>query len=710
MSDATPSAPPPAGSAGAAPAELVADPELARELAAIWAMLPPEMERERDHGVQTAELLRELDLGDEAVAAGLLVPLRAALADLDPAPALAPGVAELLAATGRLLEIQWEHLAEERAEKLRQMFLVMASDLRAVLVLLASRIPPLRDRERVPAERRRRLAQQCTDVFAPLANRLGVWHLKWQLEDLAFRELLPDMYREIRDFLAQKRTVRTQYVDAVVADLAARLRAAGVDAKVYGRPKHIASIYKKMVRKGVGLDEIYDILAVRVLVGTVPECYAVLGLVHEQWEPIPGEFDDYIARPKGNDYRSLHTAVRGPEDRPLEVQIRTREMHELAEYGVAAHWRYKEGGGRGARAVADKIDWLRRLLEWKDGAGSDDLARALQTDVFRDQVYVFTPGGDVVDLPEGATPIDFAYRIHTQVGHRCRGAKVDGKMVPLDQPLESGQRVEILTGRTSGPSRDWLTPHLGYVKTASARQKIRQYFRSQRREEAAAEGRELVRDALARAGVEDDRLPEVARALGYPGPEELYAAVGFGDVSAQQVASRCLERTPGALPPARARKAPAPPPSRRGGEGVVVAGVEGVLGQPAACCMPVPGDAVVGYVRRGRGLAIHRRDCPNVVHCQEPERLVDVSWGAGAGTRYDVDIRLAVRDRPGILRDITDVLAREGINVTSAHTGPSDGDEGVLDLTVQVGGSDQVLRVLDRLARLPDVHHAARRR
>ncbi len=653
-----------------------------------------------------ATILAEIRADDPAIRAGaiLLLDEDARAAALERTDADTRRIVE---GARRLLALEWEHLEKHQTERLRQMFLVMAEDLRTVFVALATRIPLLRDRSALDDTARRRLAAATREVFAPLAGRLGIWHLKWQLEDLALRELEPETYQEVKAFLAEKRSARSGYVEGVVRTLSKALADAGIEAKVYGRPKHIASIVKKMRRKGVGLSEIYDMLAVRVIVDDVPACYAVLGIVHGLWEPIPGEFDDYIARPKGNDYRSLHTAVRGPEGRPVEVQIRTWQMHEKAEYGVAAHWRYKEGGGLRNEALADKIDWLRRLLEWRDEGAPDGLADALRSDVFRDQVYVLTPAGEIVDLPEGATPVDFAYRIHTQVGHRCRGAKVDGRIVPLNTPLETGQRVEILTGKEPAPSRDWLSPHLGYVKTASARQKIRQYFRSVDRDRAIEEGRALVARECERLAVPEQAVEDVARSLGYDTVEGLYAAVGFGDVRPGQVGSRLLEAAGPADPEAAPPPAPPAEPARRRSAGVAVDDVDGVLGHPARCCTPVPGDDVVGYVTRGRGLAIHRRDCPNLA-AREPERIVEVAWHPEDSARHSAHLRLACVDRPGVLRDVLDAVAREGARLPRVHGESASGGTATIDLTVEVRSAAHVTRLLDRLERLPFVLSAQR--
>ena len=658
----------------------------------------------RARAEDAAALLAEIDVDAPSIraAAVLLLDEDARAAALD---RVDDETRRIVEGAMRLLALEWEQLEQHQTERLRQMFLVMAEDLRTVFVALATRIPLLRDRAALPAEERRRLAAATQAVFAPLAGRLGIWHLKWQLEDLALRALEPEVYQRIKAHLAEKRSARTAYLDRVVSILREALDRAKIRGKVYGRPKHIASIVKKMRRKKVPLSEIYDMLAVRVIVDDVPTCYAVLGIVHGMFEPVPGEFDDYIARPKGNDYRSLHTAVTGPGGRVVEIQIRTWSMHEAAEYGIAAHWRYKEGGAFRKQALADKIDWLRRLLEWQDEGAGDGLAEALRSDVFRDQVYVLTPAGEIVDLPEGATPVDFAYRIHTQVGHRCRGAKVNGRIVPLTTPLRTGDRVEVLTHKHPQPSRDWLNPHLGYVRTASARQKIRQFFRSLDRAQAIETGRALVAREVERLRISNPPLEAIAAALGYDELEGLYAAVGFGDVRPAQVGARLLEHAaPEPEPPSPAPAAAASPPR---GAGVSVGDVSGVLGHPARCCAPVPGDDVVGYVTRGRGLSIHRRDCPNL-RGREPERIVEVDWHPHERRRHTVHLRLTCIDRPGLLRDVLDVVGREGARLPRADASAAPDGTATIDLTVSVRSAADTTRLLDRLERLPYVHEAVR--
>lgn len=659
--------------------------------------------------LDVATLLLDLRLPATTITAGILQAGVAATAD---ATAIeerhGAEVRGLLEGVGRLEAIEWDHLEREATENLRKMFLAMASDISVVLIALACRVHDLRCIDERPPADRDRLARETVDVFAPLANRLGIWGLKWELEDLAFRQLQPQTYREIGKLLAEKRADRRASIDEVLQALRSTLAEAGIPAEIMGRPKHIYSIYKKMQRKRLPFDEIYDVSAVRVLVEEVGQCYAVLGLVHGLWTPIPGEFDDYIAKPKGNFYRSLHTAVIGPGGRNLEVQIRTREMHEQSEYGVAAHWRYKEGAKSAARRFDEKINWLRQLMEWqKEVTDPADLADSLKTDVFSEQVYVFTPTDEVIDLPQGATPLDFAYRIHTQVGHRCRGAKVGGQIVPLDHELRTGDKVEIITSKQGKPSRDWLNPHLGYVKTASARAKIRSWFREQGRDTSIAQGRELLDRELRRLGFETTHA-EVAKLYGFEDTNEFLARLGFGDVSTQSVAGRLLEvereRKAAAAPPVPPKPSKPAKPSTGG---VSIGDVSDVMSTPAKCCHPVPGDEVIGYVTRGRGVIIHRRDCPNVKNHPEPERLMELTWGAKLGEAYPVEIQLVAQDRAGLLRDIADVVTREGVNMRSA-TADNDAGLATLRATLEIRGSEQLMRVLSRLERLPYVRSVRR--
>lgn len=658
-----------------------------------------------EHGVRavdTLEVLVGLRLDTAALSAALL---NGAPRDQLP-PDVPAEITGLVDGVQRLGQIQWSHLEDEAAESLRKMFLSMASDLRVVLLALAGRVHQLRRLKSQPPEQQRSIASEAMEVYAPLANRLGIWQLKWELEDLAFKWLEPETFQEIKSLLASKRKERTEGIAQVIEALQSKMADVGIEASVSGRPKHIYSIYKKMRRKKVGFEEIYDVSAVRVIVSEVAECYAVLGMVHAEWTPIDGEFDDYIAKPKENFYRSLHTAVFGPDQRPLEVQIRTQEMHEYNENGVAAHWRYKEAK-KADRRFDEKINWVRQLMEWQKGVTDPhDVAHSLKTDIFADQIYVFTPAGAVIDLPVGATPIDFAYRVHTQVGHRCRGAKVGGQIVALDYNLRTGDKVEIITAKTGGPSRDWLSPHEGLVHTASARQKIRQHFRAQQRDESIASGREIVERELGRLGVEGRKVDDVAALYDLP-TDDFLAKLGFGDINARSVGQRVLELEP---KPEDIELPTSSQPQGPVSTSVNVAGVDDVLSRPANCCKPVPGDAVIGYISRGRGIVIHRSDCPNVRGSAEPDRWMELSWGTGRGSRFPVRVQLVAHDRPGLLRDVADGVSTEGVNLTDTSVRSDDMGAAQFDLTLQVRDNAQLLRVLGKLERLPGIQWVRRRR
>jgi len=590
-------------------------------------------------------------------------------------------------------------------ETLRKMVLGMVEDIRVVLIRLASRTQTLRWFAKRPEEDRAAYARETLDIYAPLANRLGVWQLKWELEDLSFRFLEPEVYKRLAQHLDERRLEREQYIEDAMKMLGAALAAAGVEARLAGRPKHIYSIWNKMRAKGLAFEDVHDVRALRVIVATAKDCYAALGVVHDLWQPIPKEFDDYISRPKGNDYQSLHTAVAGPGGRVLEVQIRTEEMHRHAEFGVAAHWRYKEdgpGGKAGARAQADferKIAWLRQLLAWRDevadggGRGADWAADTRKAGL-DDTVYALTPQGRVVDLPAGSTPVDFAYALHTDLGHRCRGAKVDGQMVTLDTPLESGQCVEIVAAKSGGPSRDWMNPERGFARSNRARQKIRQWFNSQALAETIAAGRAVVERELKREGAAQANLDALAAKLGLGKSEDLFAAVAREEVNMRQLQT-AVRALSGAAPlprPAPAPVAPRPRKAAPGDKGVLVVGIDRLMTQLAKCCKPVPPDPIRGFVTRGKGVSIHREDCTSLRNLAERhgERLIDAAWGSGGGA-YPVDMLVVASDRQGLLRDVGDALARERINVTAVRTQSRD-DIAHMRFTFEVSDLAQLKR------------------
>jgi GTP pyrophosphokinase len=599
------------------------------------------------------------------------------------------------------------------------MLLAMVQDIRVVLVKLAERIQALRFLMTADEGLRRSTAREVLDLFAPLANRLGVWQLKWELEDLSLRATEPDTYKQIARLLDERREDRQHYIQNVIAVIKRELHRAGIAAEVSGRPKHIYSIYSKMRRKDVVMGEVYDIRAVRVLVEDVKDCYTVLGIVHNLWTPLPKEFDDYIAKPKPNNYRSLHTAVIGPEEKPLEIQIRTYEMHQHSEFGVAAHWRYKEGGPRAGRrdpGFEEKIAWLRQVLDWKDEiADAGELLQQFKSSLFTDIIYVLTPQGKVIDLPRGSTPVDFAYHVHTNLGHRCRGAKVDGVMVPLNYVLKNGQRVEIITVKHGGPSRDWLNPGLGYLVSSRAKAKVRQWFKSQQLEETVAQGRALVERELQREGLTALNLEECARGAGFEKLEDFFAAVARNEIGPRELNQ--IVRTV-ASPPEVAPAAPAeedvllPRKSRSGGSGsgILIVGVDKLMTGLARCCKPAPPDPIIGFVTRGKGITIHRKSCPNVARLQgeTAERLIEANWGEQKDEVFPVDIEVIAADRQGLLRDISDVFSKEKINVTAVNT-LSRQLTARMFFTVEVKSLEQLKRVLGQVEEVAGVLETRRR-
>ena len=587
-------------------------------------------------------------------------------------------------------------------ETLRKTFMAMGEDVRVVLIKLADRLHNMRTLGYIPAAKRKHIAQQTLDIFSPLASRLGIWQIKWELEDLSFRYVKPEKYKEIADQLAERRPDREAQIAAIVEKLRSLFEQNDIQLEVSGRPKHIYSIYHKMIERGKPFDMVRDIRGVRLIVPDLPACYATLGLIHTHWRPIPGEFDDYIAAPKDNYYQSLHTTVIYDDGKPLEVQIRTPEMHQQAELGIAAHWRYKEGAGRD-QAYEKHIEWLRRIMEWRqDVSDAQEFVDSMKSDVFRDQVYIFTPKGDIIDLPIGSTPIDFAYHVHTDIGHRCRGARVNGKLIPLDYELKTGNQVEILTAKRGGPSRDWLNPNLGLVKTQRTRSKIRQWFKKQDYQQNLTQGRVLLERELQRLGITDINYEELARELGFKIPDELFVALGTGDLSVSKIvkslseAEKDIEILPKTPPPGELVTT----------EAVNVVGLKGILTTTAKCCNPTPGDEIIGYITRGRGATIHRQDCPNVLRLKDRERLVRVSWGEQVLT-YPVPIRITAFDRQGLMGDISTLLNNEGVNILNADVKVSH-NLADLRLIVEVRDITQLSRILARIENLPNVMEAQR--
>jgi GTP pyrophosphokinase len=689
---------PEAGPSGLAADELIG--RAARRLEAA-----PESEAtDVDVGVRAALALSEMKLDAATLAATLIVAVPSALAQPDTSEALGAEVATLVEGASRLGKVRWDRLEDERVETLRKMFLAMARDIRVVLIVLALRRECMLRADRASPEEAQRLARETLAVHAPLANRLGIWRFKWQLEDASFRLLSPDAYAELARALAETHERREAFIALAVALLRQKIAEEQIDAEVSGRPKHVYSIQKKMQRKRVSFEQVHDISAVRVITERVQDCYAVLGVVHSMWTPVPHEFDDYIAMPKGNGYQSLHTAVVGPEGRVVEVQIRTREMHRLAELGVAAHWAYKEGRKLGAASPRrDRFMLLRQLLDWeREVVDPHQLVDSLKTDIFEDQVFVFTPQGDVIDLTVGSTPVDFAYRIHTEVGHRCKGARVNDQLVPLDHKLRTGDRVEIITGKQARPSRDWLNPALGYLKTATALSKVRHWFREQGRPEAIAAGRDLVHKELARLDVSVS-LEQIATELGHPDVEEMFAAVGYGDRRPATITTAALSlegRERAVLPPPAAPPRPVVAP-----RGISLDQVDDIQGQRARCCKPVPGDDVVGFVTRGRGLIIHRRSCQQVksIQEQEPERLVEVRWGTLGHEKHNVAIDVTISDGNGVLGDLLKLVTNQGAYIASVEAHSTRTGDTKLRLSLDCRDASHVAQVLERLGHHPKV-------
>jgi len=592
-----------------------------------------------------------------------------------------------------------------KSETLRKTFLAMGDDVRVVLIKLADRLHNMRTLHHTPEEKQRRIAKETMDIFAPLANRLGIWQIKWELEDLGFRYVNPEKYKEIAEHLNEKRPDREAKIEVIKDDLVKLLAKHNIKSEISGRPKHIYSIYKKMTQKGKPFDLVRDVRAVRLIVPDVPSCYAALGVIHTHWRPIPGEFDDYIAAPKDNFYQSLHTAVIYNDKRPLEVQIRTPEMHLNAEYGIASHWRYKEGGRTSDKVYEDRINWLRSMMEWRSEVNdAQEFVEGMKTDVFQDRVYVFTPRGDIIDLSAGSTPIDFAYHVHTDIGHRCRGARVNGKLVPLYQDLKTGDQVEILTAKRGGPSRDWLNPNLGLVKTQRARSKIKTWFKKQEVEQNLAQGRASLEHELQRLGISEMNFETMARELGFKIPDDLFIALGTGDLSISRVIRRFAEteteKSTDVLVAGTHVK------ETTSTDSIEVVGLKGLLSQMAKCCNPMPGEQIVGYITRGRGATIHRQDCPNILRLKDKERLLQVAWGKVERT-YPIPIKVKAYDRQGLMGDISTLLDGEGVNIAdvSVNITRTFAD---LSLVVEVKNLDQLSRILTRIENLPNVLEAHR--
>jgi guanosine-3',5'-bis(diphosphate) 3'-pyrophosphohydrolase len=592
-----------------------------------------------------------------------------------------------------------------RNETLRKTFIAMGDDIRVVLIKLADRMHNMRTLGYMPESKRKRIAQETLDIFAPLANRLGIWRIKWELEDLSFRYINPEKYKEIAENLAERRENREQYIQQIITRLKTILDQANVHADITGRPKHIYSIYRKMAEKGRPFDMVRDLRGIRLIVPDIPSCYSALGVIHTNWRPIPHEFDDYIAGPKDNFYQSLHTAVVYDDGKPLEVQIRTPEMNQSAEYGIAAHWRYKERGKRDDD-YEQRINWLRKLMEWRQEVeDAQEFVDGMKTDVFQDRVYVFTPRGDIIDLPKGSTPIDFAYHVHTEIGNRCRGAKINGKLVTLDYILRTGDQLEILTSKQGGPSRDWLNPTLGLVKTQRARSKIRQWFKIQDREQNLIQGKSILERELRRLGLTEVKTDDLAQYYDFRSVDDLFVALGCGDLPIGRIINKLSEVEENKDPLQEFHPGVE---TKNDGDGVTVLGLRGILTTFAHCCNPAPGDEIIGYITRGRGATIHRLDCPNVsrMRDRDRERMVKVSWGEAQKT-YPINVQVKAYDRQGLIGDVYTVLNNENVNLLNITVKVSH-NLATINMVIEAGDVAQLSRILTRIENLPNVMEAHR--
>ncbi|MFC1949504.1 RelA/SpoT family protein [Chloroflexota bacterium] len=669
-----------------------------------------------EHPLQVALTLAELQLDTSSLAAALLhdVIENCEVPVSEIKGRFGEEVAKLVDGTTKLGKLSWQATEEvtqrgvtareEQAENLRKMLVSMAEDIRVVFIKLADRLHNMQTLDALESEKQHRIAQETAEVYAPLAHRLGIWELKWQLEDLAFRYLEPTKYHEIASLVAGRRTEREKFIEQVIQILNEEFERVGLKADVSGRPKHVYSIHQKIERYsalGKDFDDILDLLAIRVLVNTVQDCYSALGIAHNLWRPYHDQFNDYIANPKPNGYQSLHTTVMCQGTTALEIQIRTYEMHRIAEFGVASHWRYKEGETRDMR-FEERISWLRQLVEWhRELSGAEEFLESVKTDIFNDQVFVYTPKGEIKDLPSESTPLDFAYRVHTDLGHRCTGAKVNGRLVPLSYQLKNGDVIEIMSTKGErGPSRDWLNPVLGYVKTSQARSKIRQWFKKQERTENIERGRELLEKMMRQLNIRFMEREKLSKMFKYDTLDDFYVAIGSGDINIQQIALKMAaqEQQP--------RIAEVTPPKEPVSE-VTVQGMDNLLTHLAQCCHPVPGDKIVGYITRSRGVTVHRQDCHNVVNEKEKDRLIAVDWGE---TRelYPVKIQVQALDRVGLMRDITTLVAEEKINIIAVSLINNDDQTISIYLSLEASNLVQLSRLLVKMEGIRGVISATR--
>lgn len=670
------------------------------------------------HPVAVAEIVASLELDAESIAAALLHDVLedcgVKFEELE--QRFGKEVASLVDGVSKLDRLQFTSRDEAQVENLRKMFLAMAKDLRVILIKLADRLHNMRTLKHQPSDAQVRIAQETMDIYAPLAHRLGLSEIKWELEDLAFRILEPDRYQEMAYLVARRRQERMAITQDLMDQLREVLEKEGIHAEISGRPKHFYSIYKKMYRQGKDISQIYDLIAIRIIVEEVKDCYAVLGIIHSHWKPLPLRFKDYIATPKPNMYQSLHTTVIGPHGEPFEIQIRTREMHRTAEFGVAAHWSYKEG--KTDKEFDRKLQWLRSLLEWhQEIRDAREFVESVKVDIFSDQVFVFSPKGHVFSLPAGGTPLDFAFAVHSDIGYRCVGAKVNGKIAPLDTALKNGDVVEILTSKQSpGPSIDWLK----IVKTASAKNKIRQFFKRERREENLARGKEMLKGEIQKTGIEahelmrDEWLAEVCRRVSVKDVDDLYVAIGIGSLNAGSVVSRLREMYEKEK---RAQEPPAPVEIEKkdwsgygkASNGIRVKGVSNLVVRLSRCCTPVPGDPIIGYVTRGRGVTVHRLDCPNMEDlAKDPDRLIEVAWEENYQTSSPVAVQVTALDRSGLLADVVSIIADARINMLSTSSRANKSKIATLDLVLEIKDAQQLQYVMNKIGKVRDVMHVER--
>ena len=673
-------------------------------------------------GQEMVEILVQLNMDDVTLQTALVFPYcqRHELSNDEVTESFGSEIGRLVAGVRKMEAIRALHgrssqgktNQEQHIDSIRRMLLAMVEDVRAVVIKMAERICALQKVKEADEETRVMVATECSSIYAPLANRLGIGQLKWELEDLAFRYLHPSTYKQIAKQLDEKRADRTQYIDDIVERLQQLLNEQGIKATVYGRPKHIYSIWKKMQKKRLTFEQLFDIRAMRIIAERLQDCYAALGIVHANFKHIPNEFDDYIATPKPNGYQSIHTVIVGPAGKSIEIQMRTQQMHQDAELGIAAHWKYKEGPQGKATGHEERLNWLRKILQWQEEvAETGDLVEELRSQVFDDRVYVFTPRGDVLDLPLGATPLDFAYYIHTNIGHRCIGAKVNQRIVPFTYQLKSGDQVEVLTGKELNPSRDWMHPGLGYVHSSRARATIHSYFKRQDRDKNLEAGKELVERELNKVHIPLKAINDACQRFNQSNVEELYTAIGAGDVRIMSVVRHLQQRLAPPEPEIVVRK-PRPAKTSNRNDTIIVEGVGHLMSHLANCCQPVPGEPIVGYITQGRGVSVHRRDCDQLAHLltQHPEREVEVNWSGDSNVGFEAQLLLMCTDRTGILRDITTVLANQRVALLGVNSLSNKAEQSAdIVLTIEVQDVNKLRKVMVSLKQIPDVYDVARK-